>query len=98
MAKPGATCRAWNVSALAWSKDSQTLYGLHNQDGRWSLLAEDVRSGAIRKVADYGFEVTPYSANNFFAMQLSLSPDGKSLAMGSVKRQTDLWILEGFPR
>jgi DNA-binding winged helix-turn-helix (wHTH) protein/Tol biopolymer transport system component len=83
---------------IAWSKDSRTIYGLHDEDGRWSLVAEDVANGAVRKVADYGFEITPFSGNTFFSMRLSLSPDGKSFAIGTLKSQTDLWILEGFPR
>jgi Tol biopolymer transport system component/DNA-binding winged helix-turn-helix (wHTH) protein len=86
------------AAVIAWSKDSRTIYGLHDEDGRWSMLAEDVASGAIRKVADYGFEITPFSGNNFFNMRMSLSPDGKSFTIGTLKSQTDLWILEGFPR
>jgi Tol biopolymer transport system component len=79
---------------LAWSKDSRTLYGLKGENGISSLLAEDVQSGQIRKVADYGREFTPYSSRGP-ARSLSLSPDGKSFAIGTLKRQTSLWILEG---
>jgi len=82
---------------LAWSKDSHTLYGLHNEAGNWSLVAEDVSSGAIRKVADYGPDFYPYAELNYFDLGLSLSPDGKSFAVGTWKSRSNLWILEGFP-
>ncbi len=81
-----------------WSKDSQTLYGLDGANGLSWLVAEDVRTGAIRKVADYGSEIIPYSGGHGPARRLNLSPDGKSVALGTVKRQTALWILEGFPQ
>ena len=87
-----------NATTLAWSKDSQTLYGLHYEEGSQSLLAEDIRSGAIRRVADYGSEIAPYSRLPYFDLHLSLSPDGKSFAIGTLKRQTALWTLEGFPK
>ena len=87
-----------DASVLAWSKDSRTVFGLHDEDGRWSLVAQDVRSGTLRQVAKYGLEVTPFAPLNYFNLQLSLSPDGKSLAIGTIKRQSDLWILEGFPK
>jgi hypothetical protein len=29
---------------------------------------------------------------------MSRSPDGGSLAIGTLKAQWDLWILEGFPK
>jgi hypothetical protein len=62
------------------------------------LVAEDVRTGAIRKLADYGSEIIPYSGGYGPARWLNLSPDGKSVAVGTVKKQTALWILEGFPK
>jgi len=86
------------TGVLAWSKDGQTLYGLHDERGSWSLIAGDLRSGGIRKVADYGFAIYPYSWLPYFDLRLSLSSDGKSFAVGNLKRQTDLWILEGFPK
>lgn len=83
-----------NAAALAWSKDGKTLYGLHGENGHWSLLAADVRSGAIRKVADYGRGIRPF--NSSYNVRLSLSADGANLAIGTLKSENDLWILEGF--
>lgn len=81
-----------DAAGVAWSNNSQTLYGLRDSEGGWSLVAADVNRGAVRTVADYRFELVPTPLN----FRLSPSPDGKSLAVGTVKRQTDLWILDGF--
>jgi hypothetical protein len=83
---------------LGWSKDSRTLYGLHVENGRWSLLAEDVTSGRIRTVANYGKTMIPFARLAYFDMALSLSPDGKSFAIGTIERRTAVWLLEGFPK
>ncbi len=82
--------------ALAWSKDSQTIYGIPNQNGRTLLGAVDVRTGAFRRVAEYGPELAPRAL--FSVTALSLSPDGKSLALATENLHTDLWILEGFAK
>jgi len=86
-----------DAPVLAWSKDSKTLYGLHQENGNWSLRAEDIGSGAIRKVAEYGSEINPYSPYGL-GLRLSPSPDGQSFAIGTMKSQWDLWALEGFPK
>jgi len=86
-----------NAFVIAWSQDSRTLYGLHGEKGSWSLLAQDVRSGTIRKVADYGFDINPFAPLPVFDLGMSLSPDGKSFAVGNLKRQAAIWMLEGFP-
>jgi Tol biopolymer transport system component len=91
------TLPRFNVPPV-WSKDSRTLYGLDGTNGMSWLVAEDIHTGAIRKVADYGSEIIPYSGGHMPARRLSLSPDGKSVAIGTVKRQTALWILEGFTK
>jgi len=87
-----------NAVTLAWSKDGQTLYGLHSEDASWSLLAADIRDGSVRKVADYGLAISPFSRLPYFGLHLSLSPDGTSFAIGNLKRQTAVWTLEGFPK
>jgi hypothetical protein len=92
------TLTRMDAFVMAWSKDSKTLYGLHRDGAHWSLLAEDIRSGAVRKVASYGVTLNPFTPLPYFGMTLSLSPDGKSFAVATEKRQTDLWVLEGFPK
>jgi serine/threonine protein kinase/Tol biopolymer transport system component len=80
---------------VAWSKDSRTLYGVMKVNGRTSLNAWDVRSGVVRKVADYAPDFTLYNTPD---ITLNLSPDGKSFATATVKDRMDLWILEGFAK
>jgi hypothetical protein len=87
-----------NSRVLGWSRDSRTLYGLREVSGSWSLLAEDVSSGVIRKVADYGTDVFPNAELNYFTLGLSLSPDGQSFAVGTRKARSNLWMLEGFAK
>jgi Tol biopolymer transport system component len=85
------------VGWVGWSKDSRTLYGLHGESGSWSLLAADIRTGAIRTVADYSSQILPFSSYTQ-GLRLSLSPDGKSFAVGTLKSKWDLWTLEGFTK
>jgi Tol biopolymer transport system component len=80
--------------ALAWSKDSEMIYGIPSRNGRTSLVELNVRTGALRTVADYQPELVPKRL--YASPRLSLSPDGKRLAMTTQTLQTDLWILEGF--
>jgi Tol biopolymer transport system component len=86
-----------NSRVLAWSPDSASLYGLHNERGNWSLVAENIGSGSVRRVADYGSDIIPYASLNYYDLGLSLSPDGKSFAVGTLKGRANLWILEGLP-
>ena len=83
---------------LAWSKDSKTIYGLTYKNGRPTLVALDVHTSTVRTVAEYEPEqLNPYSQLDF-SLQLSLSPDGKSLALGTGTTKAAIWILEGFPK
>jgi hypothetical protein len=83
--------------ALAWSKDSRTIYGLTPANPRSKLLAVDVRTNVVRKVAEYDPEqLYPASAIGG-GLRLTFSADCESLTVGTIRRQTDLWILEGFP-
>jgi hypothetical protein len=84
------------ASVMAWSGDSRTIYGLAVRNGRLKLLAEDIGTGATREVADYGADLSPYSGRVNRAQRMSLSPDGRSFAVGLGGVKSDLWILEGF--
>jgi len=81
--------------ALTWSRDSSTLFGVPVHGGRTSLVALDVRSGKVRKIAEYDPDLV-LGAQYGGALRLSLAPDGKSLATANFKSQHDLWILDGF--
>jgi Tol biopolymer transport system component len=89
--------RGLNGAALAWSRDSKTIYGLTFQAPQPSLSAMDVETGAIRKIADYDLSFQPLLENSYTgSVRLSLSPDGKSVVTATATNQADLWILDGF--
>jgi Tol biopolymer transport system component len=89
--------RGLNGAALAWSRDSKTIYGLTFQAPQPSLSAMDVETGAIRKIADYDLSFQPLLENSYTgSVRLSLSPDGKSVVTATATNQADLWILDGL--
>jgi serine/threonine protein kinase len=92
---------ALNNEALAWSRDSKTIYGLSSNGNPPALSALDVASGNVRTLAEYHVGFQPlqliesvYTGSN----RISLAPDGKSLAAGTATSQADLWILDGALR
>jgi hypothetical protein len=87
-----------NAPALAWSKDSKTIYGLAYNSDPPALKALDVATGAVRTVAEYhiGFQPLPLIENSYTgSIRISLKPDGKSVAVGTAASQADVWILDG---
>ena len=87
-----------NSSALAWSKDSKTIYGLSYNGDPQALKSLDVATGAVRTLAEYhlGFQPMQLSENGYTgSIRISLKPDGKSVAVGTATSQADLWILDG---
>jgi hypothetical protein len=84
--------------ALAWSKDSKTIYGLSYNSDPPSLKALDVATGNVRTLAEYhiGFQPLQLIENSYTgSIRISLNPDGKSVAVGTATSQADLWILDG---
>ena len=87
-----------NSPALAWSKDSKTIYGLAYNSDPPALKALDVATGAARTLAEYHlrFQQLPLVENSYIGgIRISLAPDGKSVAVGTATNQVDLWILDG---
>jgi len=87
-----------NSPALAWSKDSKTIYGLSYNSDPPALKALDVATGAVRTLAEYhiGFQPLQLIENSYTgSIRISLAPDGKSVAVGTAASQADLWILDG---
>jgi serine/threonine protein kinase len=87
-----------NLSALAWSKDSKTIYALSYSSDPPELKALDVATGAVRTLAEYhlGFQPLPLIETGYTgSIRISLNPDGKSVAVGTATSQADLWILDG---
>jgi serine/threonine protein kinase/WD40 repeat protein len=86
-----------NGAALAWSRDSKTLYGLTFAAGQPTLSAVDVTTGAARKIAIYDLEFQPLLENTYTgSIRISLNPRGDSLVGAVATNQADLWILDGF--
>jgi serine/threonine protein kinase len=83
-------------AAIAFSRDSRTLFAAGLEQGRGFLKSIDLSNGAVRQVADYGPEMV-VSGGTPHHTRLSLSPDGKSLATSVRQTKTDLWLLEGYP-
>ena len=93
-----ARCQGSTRPALAWSKDSKTIYGLSYNSDPPALKALDVATGAVRTLAEYhlGFQPLPLIENSYTgSIRISLAPDGKSVAVGTATSQADLWILDG---
>jgi hypothetical protein len=87
-----------NNSALAWSLDSKTVFGLSYNSDPPALKALDVATGAVRTLAEYhiGFQPLQLIENSYTgSIRISLNPDGKSVAVGTATSQADLWILDG---
>jgi Tol biopolymer transport system component len=86
-----------NGAALAWSKDSKTIYGLTYQAQHPVLSKADVATGKVTKIAEYTLGFQPLLENTYTgSVRLSLSPDGKSVVTAAATNQSDLWILDGF--
>jgi len=87
-----------SMSALAWSKDSKTIYALAYSSDPPSLNALDVATGAVRTLAEYhlGFQPSPLIETGYTgSIRISMAPDGKSVAVGTATSQADLWIIDG---
>jgi serine/threonine protein kinase len=77
----------------AWSRDGSRLIGItETQDLRLSLVDIDMRSGSHRALADLG---VPPPVNNP-VKGFSVSPDGRSVAIATVRLRGDLWLLSGL--
>ena len=90
-----------STSALAWAKDSKTIYALSYAGDPPALKAVDVASGAVRTLAQYhlGFQPFPLIETGYTgSIRISMAPDGKSVAVGTAASQADLWILDGALR
>jgi Tol biopolymer transport system component len=98
--KTSRLLRGLNAGAIAWSRDSASIYGLSYQGGQApSLSVIDVRTAAVRKVADYSFVVEPLLENTYTgSIRLSMAPDGQSVATAVATNRSDIWILDGFEK
>jgi hypothetical protein len=86
-----------NSTAIAFARDGRTLYAAGRDGGHTFLKAIDLVTGSVREIAQHTGSLT-ISGGATYQARLSLSSDGKSLATSAVESQSDLWILEGYPR
>jgi dipeptidyl aminopeptidase/acylaminoacyl peptidase len=79
----------------AWSREMRYIYVIRNANNKRQLGKLDLKSGIFRPLTDVPVEWT-INTPSLGGARLSLSPDGKSLAVTVVKTIGDIWILEGF--
>ncbi len=86
------------AEAIAWARDSRTLYGLDYTSDPPALKSVDIETQTVTTIAEYpGVNFQPVLENSYTgSIRLSLSPDGKALATAISKGQSDVWILDGF--
>jgi len=78
-------------AVFGFSLDGSSLYAVRRtSNGRWVLVAFDVRSEQERAVTD--LNLPPKATLSGF----SLHPNGKSFATGIGIARHDIWLLEGF--
>jgi Tol biopolymer transport system component len=94
---PSPVTPLYDRFVLVWSRDAATIYVASSRTQRSRLDAIDVRTGTVRKIAEYGADVM-FSNSNAYTLAGSLSGDGKSFATTVFHRKADLWMLEGFPQ
>ena len=80
-----------------FARDGKTLYAAGRDAGRTFVKAIDVATGSVRDIAQYSDGLT-ISGGATYQARLSLSPDGRSLATSASSSQSDLWLLDGYPR
>jgi dipeptidyl aminopeptidase/acylaminoacyl peptidase len=81
--------RKW--SRYAWSKDGSLVYAIRNEKRHYLLCSIEVESGAEKTVAE--FDLPPGTS---LGADLSIAPDGKSVATTLNHVKGDIWLLEGF--
>jgi Tol biopolymer transport system component len=82
---------------VAWSRDSQTLFSLGQDNSKWFLSSIDVKTGNEKTILTMGPEQRFWGDISNTSM-ISLSPDGKSITATSTMIKSDVWVLDGFPR
>jgi serine/threonine protein kinase len=82
-------------SAVVWSHDGATLYGLDGGDSQQRIVAVSVATGQEREVAKVppGVQLGSVWIPGW---KMSLSPDSKSVAATAVRQTGDIWLMENF--
>ena len=85
---------------LVFSKDGKLLYGIQNGEtedvqDRATLFSLDPATLKRRVIRDLGTDFIPASPIPT-GVRFSLAPDGKSFVYGTIKKEHDLWMLQGY--
>jgi Tol biopolymer transport system component len=78
-----------------WSRDMRFIYAISDADGKRQLGKLNWKTGKFQPLTDIPAEWT-INTPLLGGARLSLSPDGKSLAVTVIRPAGDIWILEGF--
>jgi len=81
---------SWMPRGFGFSPDGSLLYAVRRDDGRWTLAAFDVQSGAPRR--ETPLDLAPRATLAGF----SIHPDGRSFATSVVIARHDIWLLRAF--
>jgi Tol biopolymer transport system component len=84
-----------NAANLGFSRDSKTAYGIRRGAGRFWLFSLDIGTGKVHDIKQLDSSLKPDSPLNP-GIRFSLAPDGKSFAYSIYKRESSLWMLQGF--
>jgi Tol biopolymer transport system component len=84
-----------NTVQMTFSSDSKHLYGIRLEANRCVLYSLDIGSKDKKIIGEISKDFTPASYSNP-AIRLSVSPDGKSILYPAIRRNSSLWMLEGF--
>ena len=79
----------------AWSRDMRYVYTFRLSDGRRQLVRLDLTSGQFQPIVEMPNDWVP-SNRISPTLLLSLSYDGKSLALPVARPSGDIWLLDGF--
>jgi eukaryotic-like serine/threonine-protein kinase len=81
--------RKWPL--YIWSKDGARVYAIRSEKRRYQVCSIELESGTERILSE--FDLPPGSR---LTGELSVSPDGKSLATTLQRTSGDIWLLRNF--
>ncbi len=85
----------FDTAAVAFSPDSQRLYGITSTPGHNYLVELEIASRAQRRIGDLGADFTPQTAATP-SLRFTLTPDGQSLTFNTARRNQSLWMMRHF--
>jgi hypothetical protein len=83
---------------LVWARDSSKIYVASSIAANSRLDVVDVHTEKLRHIADFGPDIDFGREGFSYIAHGSLAPDGESFTTTVSCKQSDIWILEGFPQ